>query len=91
MLSYDKAVSVNGNPASPTALSSPRLAVMGTNPKPMSNTTMTHATAISQTGGAAPHHRHIWLVTGPAGCGKSTVAQYLANTLGLPYLEGDEV
>lgn len=34
---------------------------------------------------------HIWLVTGPAGCGKSTVAKYLASTLHLPYIEGDEV
>jgi len=34
--------------------------------------------------------RHIWLVTGPAGCGKSTVAQYLSNTLHWPYIEGDE-
>ncbi|KAK3330375.1 P-loop containing nucleoside triphosphate hydrolase protein [Apodospora peruviana] len=33
---------------------------------------------------------HIWLVTGPAGCGKSTVAKYLASTLHLPYIEGDE-
>lgn len=35
--------------------------------------------------------RHIWIVTGPAGCGKSSVAQYLANTLDLPYIEGDDV
>ncbi|KAL1882738.1 hypothetical protein VTK73DRAFT_1258 [Phialemonium thermophilum] len=34
--------------------------------------------------------RHIWLVTGPAGCGKSTVAQRLAKELNLPYIEGDE-
>ncbi|KAK3362926.1 P-loop containing nucleoside triphosphate hydrolase protein [Lasiosphaeria hispida] len=33
---------------------------------------------------------HIWLVTGPAGCGKSTVAKYLANSLHWPYIEGDE-
>ncbi|KAL1891885.1 hypothetical protein Sste5346_007431 [Sporothrix stenoceras] len=33
---------------------------------------------------------HIWLVTGPAGCGKSTVALHLANSLNLPYVEGDE-
>lgn len=33
---------------------------------------------------------HIWLVTGPAGCGKSTVAKYLADRLNLPYIEGDE-
>jgi hypothetical protein len=36
-------------------------------------------------------HHHIWLITGPAGCGKSTVAQFIAKTMNLPYLEGDEV
>ncbi len=36
-------------------------------------------------------HRHIWIITGPAGCGKSTVAQYLAENLLVPYIEGDEV
>ena len=35
--------------------------------------------------------QHIWLVTGPAGCGKTTVAGYLAQSLGLPYIEGDSV
>lgn len=34
---------------------------------------------------------HIWIVTGPAGCGKTTVAQYLARELCLPYIEGDDV
>jgi gluconokinase len=34
---------------------------------------------------------HIWLITGPAGCGKTTVAQYLAKELSLPYVEGDDV
>ena len=34
---------------------------------------------------------HIWLITGPAGCGKTTVAQYLAEELSLPYVEGDDV
>ncbi|KAF2970890.1 hypothetical protein GQX73_g2676 [Xylaria multiplex] len=38
----------------------------------------------------APHVRHIWLVTGPAGCGKTTVAQHLSESLNLPYIEGDE-
>ncbi|KAL1306910.1 hypothetical protein AAFC00_005553 [Neodothiora populina] len=38
---------------------------------------------------AAPYHRHIWIVTGPAGCGKTTVAGYLSEQLQLPYLEGD--
>ncbi|KJR84428.1 gluconokinase [Sporothrix schenckii 1099-18] len=47
------------------------------------------------TNGSSAHSRcsschHIWLVTGPAGCGKSTVAEHLANSLNLPYVEGDE-
>lgn len=39
----------------------------------------------------APTFRHIWIITGPAGCGKSTIAQHLAQQLSLPYIEGDEV
>lgn len=34
-------------------------------------------------------HHHIWLVTGPAGSGKTTVAEFLADKLHLPYIEGD--
>ncbi|KAL0637469.1 hypothetical protein Q9L58_003524 [Maublancomyces gigas] len=34
--------------------------------------------------------RHIWIITGPAGCGKSTVAQFLAKSLNLLYIEGDD-
>ncbi|KAK5947019.1 hypothetical protein PMZ80_001165 [Knufia obscura] len=36
------------------------------------------------------HFEHIFLVTGPAGCGKTTVAQYLAEQMGAPYVEGDD-
>lgn len=36
------------------------------------------------------HRQHIWIITGPAGCGKSTVAQYLSEELALPYIEGDD-
>jgi gluconokinase len=32
-----------------------------------------------------------WIITGPAGCGKTTVAKYLAKELSLPYVEGDDV
>lgn len=34
---------------------------------------------------------NIWIVAGPAGCGKSTVARYIADELSLPYVEGDDV
>ena len=37
------------------------------------------------------HHRHMWIITGPAGCGKSSVADYLAKELSIPYIEGDDV
>ena len=37
------------------------------------------------------HHRHIWIITGPVGCGKSTIAQYLAHELLIPYIKGDDV
>ena len=40
---------------------------------------------------ASSHHRHMWIITGPAGCGKSTIAQYLAKELSIPYIEGDDV
>ena len=36
-------------------------------------------------------HHHIWLVTGPAGCGKTTVASHLSQALNMPYIEGDSV
>ncbi|PNS21499.1 hypothetical protein CAC42_1278 [Sphaceloma murrayae] len=34
-------------------------------------------------------HRHVWYVTGPAGCGKTTVASFIAGRYSVPYLEGD--
>ncbi|KAL2055995.1 hypothetical protein ABVK25_003637 [Lepraria finkii] len=52
----------------------------------------TNGAAIKQIHGAlaSHHHRHMWIITGPAGCGKSTVAQYLAKELAIPYVEGDD-
>lgn len=44
-----------------------------------------------QNNGMSHHHRHMWIITGPAGCGKSTIAQYLAKELSIPYIEGDDV
>ncbi|KAF2667640.1 shikimate kinase [Microthyrium microscopicum] len=34
-------------------------------------------------------HKHLFIVTGPAGCGKTTVAKHLSKLFDLPYLEGD--
>ncbi|KAE8549348.1 hypothetical protein EYB25_007869 [Talaromyces marneffei] len=34
--------------------------------------------------------QHIWIVTGPAGSGKTTVAKNLQAEMGLPFLEGDD-
>lgn len=48
-------------------------------------------TSKATTNGTHPQHRHIWIVTGPAGCGKTTVAEYLSKHFSLPYLEGDSV
>ncbi|CAA9958744.1 hypothetical protein CFE70_002257 [Pyrenophora teres f. teres 0-1] len=36
------------------------------------------------------HHHHILIVTGPAGCGKSTIAKHLSDRYGFDYIEGDE-
>ena len=52
---------------------------------------MTNGISHTQNQQPETEHHHIWLVTGPAGCGKSTVAQYIANSLNLPFLEGDDV
>jgi predicted ATPase len=40
---------------------------------------------------AIPHRHHILIVTGPAGCGKSTIAKVLSDRYGFEYIEGDEV
>ncbi|KAI1383201.1 carbohydrate kinase [Hypoxylon trugodes] len=95
MLSYDNPISVNGKHSS--AAMAVTLSTMAPNTKPVSTTALpvtsnnTVAKASNQTHGlSAPRHRHIWLVTGPAGCGKSTVAKHLSTSLNLPYIEGDE-
>ena len=35
--------------------------------------------------------KHIWVITGPAGCGKTSVAESLHQTFNFPFLEGDTV
>ncbi|KAK7207595.1 P-loop containing nucleoside triphosphate hydrolase protein [Myxozyma melibiosi] len=33
----------------------------------------------------------IWVIAGPAGCGKTTVAEYVSKTLEAPFVEGDSL
>lgn len=88
MLSYNTPVAVP-LPAVPDASSAPVSAP---------STSMSSIKPVAGSSGAVrvhdlPPHKfhHIWLVTGPAGCGKSTVASYLSEALNFPYIEGDEV
>lgn len=94
MLSYDSPVSVNGqSPASPTNITTTRQ-VMASKPLRSSKPTdlsMNGTLATMNHSVSHPAHHHIWFVTGPAGCGKSTVAMHVAEALNMPYLEGDEV
>lgn len=55
------------------------------------NAALAHRSGLNQTAAKVePELRHIWVVTGPAGCGKSSVAAFLAKSLDLPYIEGDD-
>lgn len=83
MMSFDTACAVPGQkPPSAATLPSMQATTNGTSRK-----TATNAGIAGQAG----RHTHIWLVTGPAGCGKTSVAEYLANALNMPYIEGDSV
>ncbi|KAJ2907009.1 putative glucokinase protein [Zalerion maritima] len=62
---------------------------LASKPKALVPPTAPMSSSKTHTTESAKHH-HIWLVTGPAGCGKSTVAQHLAKSLDVPYIEGDE-
>ncbi|KAI7555505.1 shikimate kinase [Hortaea werneckii] len=45
--------------------------------------------ATSSSTASKPQHKHIWVITGPAGCGKTSVAEHLHSSFQFPYLEGD--
>ncbi|KAI1799786.1 carbohydrate kinase [Daldinia bambusicola] len=91
MLTYDNPVSVNGKHSVASMAAS--MNTIASNPKPI-NATMAPVTSnntiAKANGQPGPKYHHIWLVTGPAGCGKSTVAKHLSEALNLPYIEGDE-
>jgi gluconokinase len=101
MLSYDSAVKVASNgPSSaadvatalPTTPAATTLNRLTPSAMPNSSTTSGAANAAVQPNGLhSSKDHHIWLVTGPAGCGKTTVAKHIADTLHMAYVEGDEV
>ncbi|KAF5022949.1 hypothetical protein F66182_5015 [Fusarium sp. NRRL 66182] len=88
MLSYDSQpmpIQASTKPASialpPSRQAAPTSSSMTVAPPSLSSATVN--------GQNTQRHQHIWLVTGPAGCGKTTVAAHLAQSLGIPYIEGD--
>ncbi|KAL2269822.1 hypothetical protein VTJ83DRAFT_2006 [Remersonia thermophila] len=91
MLSYNASVqTVNGQrpPPSPGRTPASRLPSSA-----FSNGVMTNGIGSAADASAPPQHpkmQHIWLVTGPAGCGKSTIAKHLSDSLQFTYIEGDE-
>ncbi|KAF2706820.1 carbohydrate kinase [Pleomassaria siparia CBS 279.74] len=57
---------------------------------PVSPSKAASSTSTNTPNMSGPKNHNILIVTGPAGCGKSTVAQFLATRYGFAYLEGDD-
>ena len=88
MLSYDSPVPIADKSAPVDMTNLPK----SLNQASASGMTSTSADdAMSARDAPAKDAHHIWLVTGPAGVGKSSVGVFLADSLGYPYIEGDEV
>ncbi|GCB26544.1 probable gluconokinase [Aspergillus awamori] len=56
----------------------------------MWGSTSNNTTRSTPTAPQAEQIQHIWVVTGPAGCGKSTVGKAIQQALNIPFLEGDD-
>lgn len=89
MLSYDSPVPIPGKSAPIDMTNMPNQTTQPAAMRGISNASADGAASLLD--GSTKKTHHIWLVTGPAGVGKSTVAEYLAKALGFPYIEGDEV
>ncbi|KAJ6782006.1 hypothetical protein PWT90_10030 [Aphanocladium album] len=89
MLSYDAPIAPKGQDApSPAPLTaSLPTSIAGSSKQPSIAQMSSVAPAATQD--RPSQHNHIWLVTGPAGCGKTTIAEHIANVNGMPYIEGD--
>ncbi|EEQ90467.1 thermoresistant gluconokinase [Blastomyces dermatitidis ER-3] len=59
---------------------------------PMSNMPYQRQQGATEQAMRAPNQdlQHIWIITGPAGCGKTTVAKSLSKKLQVEYIEGDD-
>lgn len=62
---------------------------MSTMPVLSTTQSQTQSSQLTRSLSLHPHHRHLFIVYGPAGCGKSTVGEGLANEFNYPYIEGD--
>jgi Cdc6-like AAA superfamily ATPase len=92
MLSYDPPMPANqGHKDTPNVLTGTNGAVNTYIPSSKPNGLSNGVSTVNKAPASSQKHHHIWLVTGPAGCGKTTIAQYLASQLNLPYIEGDSV
>ncbi len=93
MPSYHSPAALNGQASSTTTIvtngAGPAAAM--SSPPPQNDPSAPAAAGPRASRSRQGSGRQIWLVTGPAGSGKSTVAQYLATQLGFSYVEGDNV
>lgn len=89
MLSYNTPVPINGQPTSSNTI--PSMSTSRNSLGPKSSVPVASDNTIAKVNGhPSPKYHHIWLVTGPAGCGKTTVAKHISSRLNVPYVEGDD-
>ncbi|KAF2029436.1 carbohydrate kinase [Setomelanomma holmii] len=79
---------VEQSQAAPLHYASPPTPPISNSVSPSVSSTSLNATKASSM--TIPSHHHILIVTGPAGCGKSTIAMHLSERYGFHYIEGDE-
>lgn len=91
MLSYDSPIAAKGQDVSSSVPVTASLSTTKPGPSQQSTVAQMSSIASSTAKDSPSQFNHIWLVTGPAGCGKTTVAEHIAEVHGMPYIEGDAV